>query len=107
MVRIFDNLIIDSDADTADKIPDQREILLITCGLKQNSSVTASSIGDDGFLYCVQRGFRTGGGKAVLPQEFKVRWRKKRENIYPCLEFVTALLLSDTDPSDISEYFVL
>ena len=107
MLRVYDNLIIDSDADAANKISDPRELLLITCGLKQNSSVTASSIGDDGFLYCIQRGFRTRGGNALLPQEFKVRWSKKRDNIYPCLEFVTALLLSDMSPSDISEFFIL
>lgn len=106
MVRIFDNLIIDCDTETPEKTPDPRE-LLITCGLKQNSSVTASSISDDGFVYCIQRGFRTRGGKTLLPQEFKVRWDKKRDNIYPCLEFVTALLLSGTSPSDISEYFML
>ena len=107
MLRVYDNLIIDSDADVAGKFSEPRELLLITCGLKQNSSVTASSIGDDGFLYCIQRGFRTRCGNALLPQEFKVRWSKKRDNIYPCLEFVTALLLSDMSPSDISEFFIL
>lgn len=104
MIRIFDNVIIDAEDGSGagcEGLP------LITCGLSQKSSVTASSIGDDGFVYCVQRGFFTRGGAAVLPQEFKVRWTAKRENIYPCLELVTTLLLAGIEPALIAEKLII
>ena len=104
MIRIFDNVIIDAEDGSGvgcEGLP------LITCGLSQKSSVTASSIGDDGFVYCIQRGFFTCDGDSVLPQEFKVRWTAKRENIYPCLELVTTLLLAGIDPALIAEKLII
>ena len=104
MIRVFDNVIMDAEGGAdggCEGLP------LITCGLSQKSSVTASSICDDGFVYCVQRGFFTRDGAAVLPQEFKVRWMMKRENIYPCLELVTTLLLAGIEPELITEKLVI
>lgn len=105
MVRIFENIIMDCERDTLSN-DEALEFPLITCGLSQKSSVTASSIDDDGFVYCVQRGFYTHSGQIILPQEFKVYWTGVHENIYPYLEFVTALLLIDMKPSAITERLV-
>ena len=105
MVRIFDNIIMDFEREEFD-IAEFEGLLLITCGLSQKSSVTASSIDDDGFVYCIQRGFCSHSGSLLLPQEFKVRWASKHENIYPYLEFITALLISGKTPDEIAEMVV-
>ena len=105
MVRVFDNIIMDFEQDTFNAA-EFEGLLLITCGLSQKSSVTASSIDDDGFVYCIQRGFSSINGHMLLPQEFKVSWSGKRENIYPYLEFVTALLISGMTPNEVAEMVV-
>lgn len=76
---------------------------VLTCGLSMTSTITASSIDDSGFLYCIQRGFLERSGALVLPQEFKINWSRKAENIYPYLEAVTLLLLSGVPPKDITD----
>lgn len=103
MVRVFDNLIIDFESSINLNEINSNGLMLITCGLSQKSSVTASSIGDDCFLYCIQRGFKTHLGNMLLPQEFKVRWNKRHENIYPYLELVTAMLIIGLSPAEISD----
>ena len=65
----------------------------ITCGLSLRSTVTASSIEEDGFTYCLQRGIVTVDEKEILPQEFNVYWAVKPEDIYPYLAIVTMLLI--------------
>ena len=57
LIKIFDSLIMDYQQNNLPReIPDDG-FYLITCGLSQKSSITASSIGDDGFVYCIQRSF--------------------------------------------------
>ena len=65
----------------------------ITCGLSLRSTVTASSIDEEGFTYCLQRSIVTVENKEVLPQEFNVFWSVKPEDIYPYLAIVTMLLI--------------
>lgn len=69
--------------------------ILITCGLSFNATVTASSIDDEGFVYCLQRSIFTVTHRIIMPQEFRVSWQKKTEDIYPCLETVTLLLVCE------------
>lgn len=104
---VFDDTIIVSEENTG-KIPKNliSSANVITCGLSQKSAVTASSINDYGFVYCIQRGFFTGkcfGANLLLPQEFNITWNRKTDNINYCLETVTLMLLCGADPSDISK----
>lgn len=103
MIKIFDSLIMDYQQNNLPREIPEDGFYLITCGLSQKSSITASSIGDDGFVYCIQRSFKTRSGKILEPQEFKVCWLKKPENLYPYLETVTLLLILDVPPVQISD----
>ena len=69
--------------------------ILLTCGLSFNATVTASSIDDDGFVYCLQRSIFTLSHRVILPQEFHIAWHEKHEDIYPFLETVTLLLVCE------------
>lgn len=77
--------------------------ILLTCGLSFNATVTASSIDDDGFVYCLQRSIFTLSHRVILPQEFHISWQKKREDLYPCLETVTLLLVCEIPIETIRE----
>ena len=104
MIRINNSLIINAESPNEIKNVIIDDLDIITCGLSLKSSVTASSIDDSGFLYCIQRGFSTcGSDEIILPQEFKIGWDKKAEHIYPCLELVTLMLVSGKTPDEISE----
>lgn len=106
MVKIGNNLIINAD-DMSEKLncPLDKYIVL-TCGLKLNSTITASSISDEGFTFCLQRSIYTLGNKELSPQEFNVRWGKKPDELFPMLASVTTMLLCDINPSifDVIEF---
>ena len=73
MIRINNSLIINAESPNEIKNVIIDDLDIITCGLSLKSSVTASSIDDSGFLYCIQRGFSTcGSDEIILPQEFKI-----------------------------------
>lgn len=104
---VFDDTIIVSEESTGD-IPKNliSSASVITCGLSQKSAVTASSIDDYGFVYCIQRGFFTGkcfGENLLLPQEFSITLNRKTNNINHCLEIVTLMLICGAQPSDVSK----
>lgn len=101
---IFDKNII-VNAENPDEIKESKSLnpAVLTCGLSLKSTITASSIDDNGFSYCIQRGFFKHGGGLVLPQEFNINWTKKAENIYPYLEAVTLLVLNGISPDEISK----
>lgn len=98
MLKVGNNLIVNSD-DIEDKTscPNSTSIVL-TCGLKLNSTITASSINDDGFTFCLQRGIFSLSNKEISPQEFNVKWHKKPDELFPMLASVTAMLLCDVEP---------
>lgn len=104
LLKYGDSIIINSESP--EEIMDiiVNDVNIITCGLSLKSSITASSIDDSGFVYCVQRGFPLCySSEIILPQEFKVSWNKEAETIYPCLETVTLMLLSGITPDVISK----
>ncbi len=76
----------------------------LTCGLSVRSTVTASSIRDDGFTYCLQRSIFDLSGQEIAPQEFAIFWREKPEDIYPYLELVTLLLLCGVSGETLSHF---
>lgn len=93
MIQIGNTLILNSDAGVPNAIKSYDRYCIITCGLSTRSTITASSILDDGFTYCLQRGIFSLGGKEIAPQEFKVKWHEKPDDLYPYLAAVTLLLL--------------
>lgn len=97
MLQIGNNIII--NADDADEITEaeKTDFVAITCGLKLNSTITASSIDDDGFTFCLQRAIYTLSKNKISPQEFNVKWHKKPDDIFIYLAIVTTLILCDVD----------
>ena len=94
MIQIEDYVIINID----NQYPDPSAfsgLKVISCGLNSKSSVTASSISENDFVFWLQRSITTLSGAELSPQEFCVKWRYKPKEIYKALEFITALLILD------------
>lgn len=78
-------------------------LCLISCGFSHRSTITASSISDDGFTCCIQREFKNINGVSIPPQEFNVKVSRKPLDLYPYLT-VAALLLASGCPIKIFKY---
>lgn len=65
---------------------------IISCSLSMRSTITASSIDDGRFTYCIQREFSDINKTPHQPQEFGISFCGKAENIYHYLAAVTALV---------------
>lgn len=98
MLKIGNNIIVNTDDISDIKSINTTKYVIITCGLKLNSTITASSINDDGFTFCLQRTIFTISGKTLSPQEFNVKWFKKPDDIFESLAYVTTMLLCDISP---------
>ena len=97
MIQVGENLIINTDDEEDVSLASNSDHIVITCGLRLNSTITASSISDDGFTYCLQRTIHTLSGIPVTPQEFNIKWFKKPDDIFIPLAVVTMLILCDFD----------
>ena len=97
MIQVGEALIVNTDDNDDITLAADSNRIVITCGLKLNSTITASSISDDGFTYCLQRTIHTLSGKSVTPQEFNIKWFRKPDDIFNPLAFVTMLILCDAD----------
>jgi len=93
MIQLKNNLILNADAEQDLSKLDCTGLCPLTCGLSLRCTVTASSINEDSFTYCLQRSIYTLDGMEILPQEFNVFWTEKPQEIYPYLALVTLLLL--------------
>ncbi len=102
MIQMGTNCIVNADSLSNLKDTNLTGLCPITCGLSIRSTVTASSISEDGFIYCLQRSIFDMNGLEISPQEFKVSWRKKPDDIYPYLELVTLLLLCNISSEIVS-----
>lgn len=103
MIRIGNILILNGDTQAEFNGADGEELCPLTCGLSRRSTVTASSIGEEGFTYCLQRGIYTLSGQTLPPQEFNVAWGSEPEDLYPYLAIVTLMLICGVQ-TDIFEY---
>lgn len=103
MIQIGSSYIINGDENAQLPKTNFTELYPITCGLSLRSTVTASSIVEDGFIYCLQRSIFNIYGEEIAPQEFKVSWRLKPDDIYPYLELVTLLLLCNVSSEIVSK----
>ena len=78
---------------------------VITYGLNSKASVTASSLGDDRLVFCVQRSFLSLSGIEVLQQEFAIEPRffgiqAQNDSLFVInciLPAVAAALVADVD----------
>ena len=102
MIKIGNILIVNGDKEIDAECIQLSGICLLTCGLSLRSTVTASSLHDDGFTYCLQRSIFTLQQSELSPQEFNVHWHQKPDDIYPYLAAVTLLLLCGVPISVIS-----
>lgn len=96
MIRIGKVVILNGDTQENMDVDEFKELCPLTCGLSLRSTVTASSINEEGFTYCLQRSISTVDNRELVPQEFNVYWSKKPEDIYPYLAVVTLLLICGT-----------
>ncbi len=104
MIQAGTSCIVNSDKPLEWEHIDFTHLCPLTCGLSVRSTITASSIREDGFTYCLQRSIFALDGKEIAPQEFAVLWREKPEDIYPYLELVTLLLLCGISGDTISQF---
>ncbi len=103
MIRVGNILILNGDSTEQWDGIDLTNLCPLTCGLSLRSTVTASSIQEDGFTYCLQRSIFTLEGAEIPPQEFNIHWKTKPEDIYPYLALTTILLLCGVDHTFFSE----
>ncbi len=93
MIRVGNTLILNGDNKETWENLDLSNLCPLTCGLSLRSTITASSIQEDGFTYCLQRAIFALDGSEISPQEFNIHWQHKPDDIYPHLALVTILLL--------------
>ncbi len=93
MIRLGNVLIVNGDETPNFENLETDRLCLLTCGLSLRATITASSIQEEGFTYCLQRSIFTLDGQELSPQEFNVSWSKKHEDLFPYLAMVTLLLL--------------
>ncbi len=80
------------------------ELCVVTCGLAQKSTVTASSVKENNFTYCLQRSIYDLEGKEIVPQEFGIYCKKKLHSLSSCLLGVTALLLCGESGENLQDF---
>lgn len=102
MLQVGNSIIINNDDIREREAAGKSDKVVLTCGLKLNSTVTASSIGDEGFTFCLQRTLITLHSRSIPPQEFNVRQSGSR-SLFELLSLVTAMLLCDVDIKDIEQ----
>lgn len=97
-------VIITADEFLRTSEPLASEAYIISCSLGTRATVTASSIGDGGFTYCIQREFSDINKTAHPPQEFCVRGNIGAEDIYLYLSAVTALIVCGISADKLTDF---
>lgn len=98
MIQIGNNVIVNTD--NMDDINSAKLLncVVLTCGLKLNSTITASSISDEGFTFCLQRAIFSLSNRRIPQQEFNIKCHAEPKDIFQYLALVTTLILCDVDP---------
>lgn len=66
-------LVINSDEKINLNLLENMDLNVITFGFNSKSTITASSVRDEGILLCVQRNMKLISGNKIEPQEISVR----------------------------------
>ena len=82
-------LLINSDVNIKANTLKNNKIKIITYGMNQKATVTASSIKDDEILICFQRNTKNIEGNIIEMQELKIKSENIDNNIYNLLVIVT------------------
>lgn len=85
-------LVINSDLNIENEILNDIKIKTITYGLKQKSTITASSIKEESIIICVQREIKNMQNKIIEPNEIKINI-KNNKNIYEILAIYSIIIL--------------
>lgn len=87
-------LILNSDITIDRKLLESLKFDIITYGLNQKSTITASSISEDNVIICLQRNIKNINSKIIEANEFNIKLnRNNNETIYNVLSCFTILLL--------------
>lgn len=88
-------LIINSDIQNEKNIlPEELKFEIITYGLNQKATITASSINEDDIIICLQRNIKNIKNRVVEANEFDIKLDKDRgETIYNVLACFSILLM--------------
>ena len=85
-------LLINSDLEIEEDLLKNIKIKTITYGLKQKSTITASSIKENSIIICIQREIRNIKNKIIEPKEIKVKIENNK-NIYEILVIYSIIML--------------
>lgn len=98
-------LVINSDIEIKKEILEDIEAKTITYGLKQKSTITASSIKEESIIICVQREIKNIQNKTIEPNEIKINV-KNSKNINEILAIYSIIMLyNDKISVDLLENF--
>ena len=87
-------LIINADIDRNKTLIEELQFDILTFGLNQKSTITASSIGDNNMIICLQRNIKNVYQELIEPNEFNIKYNENIDNnVYNCLAYFSILLL--------------
>ena len=87
-------LIINTDIDINKTLIEELQFDILTFGLNQKSTITASSIGDNNMIICLQRNIKNAYQELIEPNEFNIKFNENIDNnAYNCLAYFSILLL--------------
>lgn len=86
-------LIINSDIDKYLNILININVIVISFGFNQKSSITASSVNEDNILVCIQRNIKDINKKIIEPQEIRVQIENRIYNIHNIIGCICVLLI--------------
>ena len=90
-------LIINTDIDINKTLIEELQFDILTFGLNQKSTITASSIGDNNMIICLQRNIKNAYQELIEPNEFNIKFDENIDNnVYNCLAYFSILLLYNT-----------
>ena len=88
-------LIINSDIQSERSIfPEELKFEIITYGLNQKATITASSVNEDDVIVCLQRNIKNIKNKVIEVNEFDIKLdENKSKTIYNVMAYFTILLM--------------
>lgn len=98
-------LVINADLEIKGEILKDIEIKTITYGLKQKSTITASSIKEESIIICIQREIRNIQNEIIEPNEIKIDVKNSKK-IHEILAIYSIIMLyNDKITTDLLEKF--
>lgn len=94
-------LVINFDEEINLDLLENMDLNVITFGFNSKSTITASSVRDEGILLCVQRNMLLTNGNKVEPQEISIRKVEQKLPTNIMMGIATLLLLYGTNEFEI------